>query len=65
MKNGKTMIQKLQEAVDEYNEQYSKDGGKALLQWYDAGADDEESESDAEDSEPPKKKRKKAVNSTM
>ena len=62
--NGKTMIQKLQEAVDEYNEQYSKDGGKALLQWYDAGADDEESESDAEDSEPPKKKRKKAVNST-
>ena len=28
--NGKSMIQKLQEAVDAYNEKYSKEGGKAL-----------------------------------
>ena len=56
--NGKSMIQKLQEAVDAYNEKYSKEGGKALLQWYDAGADDEELESDTEDFEPPRKKKK-------
>ena len=52
------MIQKLQEAVDAYNEKYSKEGGKALLQWYDAGADDEQLESDTEDLEPPRKKKK-------
>ena len=56
--NGKSMIQKLQEAVDAYNEKYSKEGGKALLQWYDAGADEEELESDTEDFEPPRKKKK-------
>ena len=56
--NGKSMIQKLQEAVDAYNEKYSKEGGKALLQWYDAGADDEQLESDTEDFEPPRKKKK-------
>ena len=52
------MIQKLQEAVDAYNEKYSKEGGKALLQWHDARADDE-FESDTEDLEPPKKKKRK------
>ena len=30
--NGKSMIQKLQEAVVAYNEKYSKEGGKDLLQ---------------------------------
>ena len=62
--NGKSMIQKLQEAVDAYNEKYSKEGGKALLQWYDAGADDEELESDTEDLEPPRKKKKKDMDTT-
>ena len=62
--NGKSMIQKLQEAVDAYNEKYSKEGGKALLQWYDAGADDEQLESDTEDFEPPRKKKKKDMDTT-
>ena len=55
--NGKSMIQK--QTVDEYNEKYSNVGGKALLQWYDAGADDdEELGSDTENFKPPKRRKR-------
>ena len=37
--NGKDLFEKLQQAVDNYNNQNESEdrGGKAVLQWYDAG----------------------------
>ena len=58
--NGKGLFEKLQEAVDTYNQTEHKDGGQAVLQWYDAGKgqSSEAMDSDRDDTDPPPKKRK-------
>ena len=59
--NGKGLFEKLQEAVDTYNQTERKDGGgQAVLQWYDAGKgqSSEAMDSDSDDTDPPPKKRK-------
>ena len=57
--DGKDHFEKLQEAVDLYNQQHGDEGGKAILQWYSAGESTEQSDKEDDELKPPKKKRKK------
>ena len=61
--NGKSMFEKLQQAVDTYNNQ-KEIGGQAVLQWYDAGKGEtiEASDSDGDEIGPPKKKKESHLN---
>jgi hypothetical protein len=63
--DGKQMFEKLQYQVDQYNEKYASQGGKALLQWFEKGRNefDNDSESDTEKSIPTKKRKKRELSS--
>lgn len=59
--SGKRLFEKLQEAIDSYNEQNEKEntGGKAVLQWYDGQAQSSGASDSEDEVRPPRKKKKK------
>jgi len=62
MDNGPDLFTTLQAEVDEYNDKYNSEGGKALLQKYERWTE-EVSDDDSDDfTSPPKKKKRKMEN---
>ena len=55
------MFTKLQNVVDQYNEDKRMKRGRELLQWYETTGNNDNNEDDSVTEHPPKKKRKKCI----